>query len=50
MRRLLPVVLAAVLFLVAWKLVVVIGNYPPFILPPPETVAARFAQRGRRER
>jgi NitT/TauT family transport system permease protein len=42
--KLLPVVLAAVLFLIAWKLVVVIGNYPVFILPPPETVAARFAQ------
>jgi NitT/TauT family transport system permease protein len=25
-----------------WKLIVVIGDYPPFILPPPETVAARF--------
>ncbi len=44
MKKLLPVVLAAVLFVVAWKLVVVIGNYPDFILPPPETVAARFAK------
>jgi NitT/TauT family transport system permease protein len=38
------VVLAAVVFAVAWKLVVVIGNYPPFILPPPESVAARLVQ------
>jgi NitT/TauT family transport system permease protein len=44
MKKLLPIVLAAVLFVVAWRLVVVIGNYPTFILPPPETVAARFAQ------
>jgi len=29
-------------FLVAWKLVVVIGGYPAFILPPPETVATRL--------
>lgn len=42
--RFVPVVLAAVVFLVAWKLVVVIGNYPPFILPPPETVGARLIQ------
>ena len=42
--RYLPVVLAAVVFVVAWKLVVVVGNYPPFILPPPETVGARLVQ------
>jgi NitT/TauT family transport system permease protein len=29
-------------FLLAWKALVVIANYPPFILPPPEAVAARF--------
>ena len=40
----LPVVLAAVVFVVAWKLLVVVGNYPPFILPPPETVAARLVE------
>jgi NitT/TauT family transport system permease protein len=28
--------------LIAWKALVVIANYPPFILPPPESVAARF--------
>ncbi len=37
-----PVVLAAVVFVLAWKAVVVIGNFPTFILPPPETVAARL--------
>ena len=40
----LPVVLAGVLFLVAWKLVVVVGNYPVFILPPPEMVGARLVE------
>jgi len=29
-------------FLVAWKLIVVVGGYPAFILPPPETVATRL--------
>ena len=42
MKRLIPVALAAFVFLVGWKLVVVIGGYPTFILPPPETVAARL--------
>jgi NitT/TauT family transport system permease protein len=37
-----PVVLALAAFLAAWKLIVVIGGYPAFILPPPETVLARF--------
>jgi NitT/TauT family transport system permease protein len=27
-----------------WKAIVVVGGYPPFILPPPESVAARFVQ------
>jgi NitT/TauT family transport system permease protein len=38
----LPVVLALAFFVLAWKAVVVIGGLPPFILPPPESVAARF--------
>jgi NitT/TauT family transport system permease protein len=38
-----PVVAAFVAFLLAWKLVVVIGALPAFILPAPEQVAARFA-------
>ena len=32
------------LFLLVWKAIVVIGGYPPFILPPPESVAARFVR------
>ena len=38
-----PVVVALVGFLGLWKLVVVAGGYPAFILPPPEAVLARFA-------
>ena len=38
----LPVVAAAVVFVLAWKLIVVVGNYPAFILPAPEVVARRF--------
>ncbi len=38
----LPVASVAVVAVVAWKLLVVVGSYPPFILPPPEQVAARF--------
>ncbi len=44
MRRgvVLPVVGAFVVFVIVWKAVVVITGYPPFILPPPETVFERF--------
>ena len=35
--------LSIVAGLVIWKLVVVAGDYPPFVLPAPERVAARFA-------
>ena len=38
----LPVIAAAVLFVLAWKAVVVVGNYPTFLLPAPELVASRF--------
>jgi NitT/TauT family transport system permease protein len=31
-----------VAFLVAWKAIVIVSGLPPFILPPPETVATRF--------
>jgi len=31
-----------VLFIAAWKAVVIVGGYPPYILPAPEVVAARF--------
>ena len=43
-----PAALAAALafgfFVVAWKLLVLAGNYPPYILPAPEVVAARFGE------
>ncbi|MCI0344029.1 MAG: ABC transporter permease [Chloroflexi bacterium] len=35
-------VLTFVVFVLAWKAIVVIADYPAFILPPPESVAARF--------
>ena len=35
-------VLAFAAFVGAWKALVVIGGYPPFILPAPEVVGARF--------
>jgi NitT/TauT family transport system permease protein len=44
MRNLIPVALAAVVFVLVWKAVVVLGGYPPFILPPPESVGARFIE------
>ena len=41
-----PAVVAAALtfsaFVLGWKTLVVVAGYPPFILPPPEQVAARF--------
>lgn len=37
-----PVILAFVVFVAVWKAIVVIAGLPPFILPPPETVAERF--------
>ncbi len=41
-RRALDVTLAAVAFVLLWQIVVVVGNYPVFILPAPGVVAARF--------
>lgn len=37
-----PVVAAAVVFVLAWKAVALIGGYPTFILPEPELVGARL--------
>jgi NitT/TauT family transport system permease protein len=41
-----PVVVAAALtfcaFVLGWKAIVVVGGYPPFILPSPEEVGTRF--------
>jgi NitT/TauT family transport system permease protein len=39
-----PILAAAVVFVVGWKAVVVVGGYPTFILPAPEIVAARFVE------
>ncbi len=38
----LSVVAAFAVFVLVWKAIVVIGGLPPYILPPPETVAERF--------
>ena len=38
----LPVLATGVVFVLAWKAIVVVGNFPPFILPAPEVVARRF--------
>ena len=38
----LSVVAAFVVFVLAWKAIVVVGGLPPFILPSPETVGERF--------
>lgn len=40
----LSVVAAFVVAVVAWKLVVVVTGLPPFVLPPPEQVAARLGE------
>lgn len=37
-----PVLLAFAVFVLVWEAIVVVGGLPPFILPPPETVAERF--------
>jgi NitT/TauT family transport system permease protein len=42
LRELGPVILGAVAFLIGWKALVVLGDYPPYILPAPETVAGRL--------
>ena len=38
-----PIALGAIFFLSVWQLVVVIGGYPPYLLPDPLTVFRRFA-------
>jgi NitT/TauT family transport system permease protein len=37
-----PIPVAFAVFVVVWKLVVIVGGLPVYILPPPETVAVRF--------
>ena len=39
-----PVGAGFAVFVLAWKSVVVIGGLPPYILPAPETVGARFVE------
>ncbi len=39
-----PIAGAVVAFALAWKAIVILGGYPVFILPPPETVARRFVE------
>ena len=43
-RTWLPVLGAAGVFLVGWKLLVIVGGYPQFILPAPEVVGQRLIQ------
>jgi NitT/TauT family transport system permease protein len=38
------VAISFAIFILAWKAIVVIGGYPPFILPPPEAVADRLVR------
>lgn len=40
----LAALLALGAFVFGWKALVVVAGYPPFILPPPEQVAARFVE------
>jgi NitT/TauT family transport system permease protein len=43
LRRLTFIALSAFAFLAAWKVIVLIGDYPEYILPPPDVVALRAA-------
>jgi putative riboflavin transport system permease protein len=43
-RDLLAIVGLAVLLLLAWKGATIVGQYPAYILPPPEAVASRFVR------
>jgi NitT/TauT family transport system permease protein len=44
MRRIGGAVLSLAAFLVVWKLATVLGDYPDYILPPPEAVVERGAR------
>lgn len=41
-RDALPVLAGAAIFLTAWKLIVLLGNFQTFVLPAPEVVATRL--------
>jgi NitT/TauT family transport system permease protein len=40
----LSVAVSFAVVVLVWKAIVVIGGYPPYILPPPESVASRFVR------
>lgn len=42
LRDIAPVLVAAAMFLLGWQLIVLMGDYPRFILPGPLVVAERF--------
>jgi NitT/TauT family transport system permease protein len=42
--RVLPIAAGLAVFVLAWKSIVVVGDYPVFILPSPEVVGARFVR------
>ncbi len=44
LRGWLPIALSVVLFVLVWQAVVVVGGYPPFVLPPPFSVAESFVR------
>jgi len=44
LREIAPIVAGAAFFVLAWKAVVVIGDWKPFVLPAPETVGARLVR------
>jgi len=44
LRRLAFIALSAFAFLAAWKVIVLIGGYPEYILPAPEVVTARAVE------
>lgn len=39
-----PIVASLVVFLIAWQAIVIIGNYPKYILPGPQLVAEAFVR------
>lgn len=43
-RTWLPVLASLVVFVVAWQAIVLLGDYPPFILPGPAVVGTRFVE------
>jgi NitT/TauT family transport system permease protein len=43
-RNAVAIVATFAVVVLLWKAIVVIGDYPAFILPPPESVAARFVR------